>query len=181
MPPKAASKTAKTPASKGGTAAKPAKSVAPKSTAKAPSKAADTPKPGQCRRFSWQVWSLIMTSIHDSSEEFKSKCVIHTCRLRGGFRGWGLHSIIIELCRVVNIITTHNKSSRDWSDFKVFSLERVFPIQSILLQVAIGETGRSLKVFFLSRRFSRKHIDFSVSGPNTYTSHIQSYLRVSTW
>lgn len=52
MPPKAASKTAKTPASKGGTAAKPAKSVAPKSTAKAPAKAADTPKPGQCRRFS---------------------------------------------------------------------------------------------------------------------------------
>nr|XP_022312751.1 uncharacterized protein LOC111117808 [Crassostrea virginica]XP_022317770.1 uncharacterized protein LOC111120982 [Crassostrea virginica] len=47
MPPKAASKTAKTPASKGGTAAKPAKSVAPKSTAKAPSKAADTPKPAE--------------------------------------------------------------------------------------------------------------------------------------
>lgn len=48
MPPKPAGKTVKTTASKGGTAAKPAKAAAPKSTTKTPAKPAATAKPGQC-------------------------------------------------------------------------------------------------------------------------------------
>lgn len=48
MPPKPTGKTVKTTAGKGGTAAKPAKAVAPKSTTKTPTKPAATAKPGKC-------------------------------------------------------------------------------------------------------------------------------------
>uniref|UniRef100_K1QV94 Uncharacterized protein n=1 Tax=Magallana gigas TaxID=29159 RepID=K1QV94_MAGGI len=47
MPPKPAGKTVKTTASKGGTAAKPAKAAAPKSTTKTPAKPAATAKPAE--------------------------------------------------------------------------------------------------------------------------------------
>lgn len=59
MPPKPAGKTVKTTASKGGTAAKPAKAVAPKSTTKTPAKPAATAKPGQCWCPIYSQWSSI--------------------------------------------------------------------------------------------------------------------------